>query len=125
MGQQTLGMNGEAYSLVVLDVGSDLEAVINTRTREDPWQHLDELAALWGHTPKAIRGDGAAEFEHAAGFEAWRRRHETTTTYAAVRNIMPNSNKTWSHSHRTQLLSHIGCASTPSCCCTTLAAWLS
>jgi hypothetical protein len=50
---------------------------------------------------------------------------ETTTMYAAVRNIMPNSNKTWSHSHRTQLLSHIGCASTPSCCCTTLAAWLS
>jgi hypothetical protein len=36
MGQQTLGMNGEAYSLVVLDVGSDLGAVINTRTREDP-----------------------------------------------------------------------------------------
>jgi hypothetical protein len=25
-----------------------------------PWQHLDELAALWGHTPKAIRGDGSA-----------------------------------------------------------------
>ena len=48
MGQETLGMNGEAYSLVVLDVGSDLGAVINTRTREDPWQHLDELAALWG-----------------------------------------------------------------------------
>jgi hypothetical protein len=135
MGQQTLGMNGEAYSLVVLDVGSDLGAVINTRTREDPWQHLDALAALWGHTPKAIRGDGAAEFEHAAGFKAWRRRHgivfdpvetyrhtmqgrienfvkqvkvhsrcilqhanlperfwsETTTMYAAVRNIMPNS----------------------------------
>jgi hypothetical protein len=48
-------LNGEAYALVVLDVGSNLGAVINTRTREDPWQHLDELAALWGHTPKAIR----------------------------------------------------------------------
>jgi hypothetical protein len=76
MGQQTLGMNGEAYSLVVLDVVSDLEAVINTRTREDPWQHLDELAAtLWGYTPKVIRGDGASEFEHAAGFKTWRRRY--------------------------------------------------
>jgi hypothetical protein len=135
MGQQTLGMHGEAYSLVVLDVGSDLGAVINTRTREDPWQHLEALAALWGHTPKSIRGDGAAEFEDAAGFKAWRRRHgivfdpveiyrhtmqgrienfvkqvkvhsrcilqhanlperfwsETTTMYAAVRNIVPNS----------------------------------
>jgi hypothetical protein len=70
MGQQTLRMNGEAYSLVVLDVGSDLGAVINTRTREDPWQHLEAMAALWGHTSKAIRGDGAAEFEHAAGFKA-------------------------------------------------------
>jgi hypothetical protein len=135
MEQQTFGMNCEAYSLVVLDVGSDLGTVINTRTREDPWQHLDELAALWGKTPKAIRGDCAAEFEHAAGFKAWRRRYgivfdpvetyqhtmqgrienfvkqvkvhsrcilqhanlperfwsETTTMYAAVRNIMPNS----------------------------------
>jgi hypothetical protein len=135
MGQQTLGMNGESYSLVVLDVGSDLGAVINTRTREDPWQHLETLAALWGHTPQPIRGDCAAEFEHAAGFKTWRRRYgivfdpvetyqhtmqgrienfvkqvkvhsrcilqhanlperfwsETTTMYAAVRNIMPNS----------------------------------
>jgi hypothetical protein len=56
MGQQTLGMSGEAYSLVVLDVGSDLGAVINTRTREDLWQHLDELAALWGHTEDAPKG---------------------------------------------------------------------
>ena len=31
MGQQTLGMNCEAYSLVLLDVGSGLGAVINTR----------------------------------------------------------------------------------------------
>jgi hypothetical protein len=54
MGQKTLGLNGEAYALVVLDIGSDLGAVINTRTREDPWQHLDGLAAIWGHTPKAI-----------------------------------------------------------------------
>jgi hypothetical protein len=55
MGQKTLGLNGEAYALVVLDVGSNLGAVINTRTHEDPWQQLDELAAPWGHTPKAIR----------------------------------------------------------------------
>ena len=68
-------MNGEAYSLVVLDVGSSLGAVINTRTREDLWQDLNALVALWRHTPKATRGDGAAEFEHAAGFKAWRRRH--------------------------------------------------
>jgi hypothetical protein len=32
MGQVTLGMNGEAYALVVLDVGSGLGAVINTKT---------------------------------------------------------------------------------------------
>ena len=75
MGQQTLGLNGEAYALVLLDIGSDIGAVINTRTREDPWQHWDELAALWGHTPKAIRGDGAAEFEHSADFKACRRKH--------------------------------------------------
>ena len=37
MGQGTLGLNGEAYALVVLDVGSGLGAVINTKTREDPW----------------------------------------------------------------------------------------
>jgi hypothetical protein len=37
MGQQTLGLNGEAYALVVLDIGSNIGAVINTRTREDPW----------------------------------------------------------------------------------------
>ena len=55
MGQKTLGLNSEAYAFVVLDVGSNLGAVINTRTREDPWQHLGELAALWGHTPRAIR----------------------------------------------------------------------
>jgi hypothetical protein len=40
MGQKTLGLNGEAYSIVVLDVGSNLGAVINTCTREDPWQHF-------------------------------------------------------------------------------------
>jgi hypothetical protein len=40
MGQKTFGLNGEAYSIVVLDVGSNLGAVINTRTREDPWQHF-------------------------------------------------------------------------------------
>jgi hypothetical protein len=54
MGQQTFRMNCEAYSRVVLDVGSSLGAVINTRTREDPWQHLNALVAFWGHTPKAI-----------------------------------------------------------------------
>ena len=75
MGQKMLGLNGEAYALVLLDIGSDIGAVINTRTREDPWQHWDELAALWGHTPKAIRGDGAAEFEHSADFKACRRKH--------------------------------------------------
>ena len=46
MVQKMLGLNGEAYALVVLDIGSNLGAVINTRTREDPWQHLDALAAL-------------------------------------------------------------------------------
>jgi hypothetical protein len=61
MGQKTLGLNGEAYALVVLVIGSNLGVVINTRTREDPWQHLDDLAAPWGHTPKAIRGEGAAD----------------------------------------------------------------
>ena len=75
MGQQTLGLNGEAYALLVLDIGSNIGAVINTRTREDHWQHLDELAALWGHTPKAIRGNVVAEFEHSAGFKAWSRNH--------------------------------------------------
>jgi hypothetical protein len=40
MGQKTLGLNCEAYSIVVLDVGSNLSAVINTPTREDPWQHF-------------------------------------------------------------------------------------
>ncbi len=34
MGQQMIGMNGEGYSLLVLDLGSDLGAVINTHTRE-------------------------------------------------------------------------------------------
>ncbi len=76
IGQKTLGLNSEAYAIVVLDVGSNLGAVINTRTREDPWQNLDELAALWGHTPKAIRGDGTAKFMHADGFKAWRRKHQ-------------------------------------------------
>jgi hypothetical protein len=75
MGQHTLGLNGEEYALVVLDVGSGLVAVINTKTREDPWKLLDELAVLWGNHPKAIRGDGAAEFEHADGFKTWRRKH--------------------------------------------------
>ena len=75
MGQVTLGMNGEAYALVVLDVGSGLGAVINTKTREDPWQKLQELTALWGKHPKAVRGDGAAEFEHSDGFKAWRCKH--------------------------------------------------
>ena len=32
MGQQTLGLNGEADALVVLDIGSNLGAVINTCT---------------------------------------------------------------------------------------------
>ena len=40
IGQKTLGLNSEAYAIVVLDVGSNLGAVINTRTREDPWQHF-------------------------------------------------------------------------------------
>ena len=71
MGQETLGLDGEGYTLAVLDVGSNLGAVINTRTREDPWEELRELAALWGHVPKAIRGDGAKEFFHAKGFKAW------------------------------------------------------
>ena len=75
MGQKTLGLNCEAYAIVVLDVGSKLGAVINTRTREDPLQHLDELAALWGHPPKAIHGDGTAEFMHTDDFKAWRRKH--------------------------------------------------
>jgi len=47
MGQQTIRLNGEAYPIVVLDIGSNIDAVINTRTREDPLQHLDELAELW------------------------------------------------------------------------------
>ena len=72
MGQETLGLDGEGYTLAVLDIGSNLGAVINTRTREDPWEELRELAALWGHVPKAIRGDGAKEFFHAKGFKAWR-----------------------------------------------------
>ena len=72
MGQQTLGLNGEAYALVVLDIGSNLGAVINTKTREDPWHHLDELAALWENYSKAIR----AEFEHSDGFKTWRRKHQ-------------------------------------------------
>jgi hypothetical protein len=55
MGQQTLGLNGEAYAIVELDIGSNLGAVINTKTREDPWRHLDELAVLWGQYPKPIR----------------------------------------------------------------------
>ena len=80
MGQVTLGMNGEAYALVVLDVGSGLGAVINTKTREDPWQKLQELTALWGEHPKAVRGDGAAEFEHSDGFKAWRRKHKSRST---------------------------------------------
>ena len=71
MGQETLGLDGEGYTLAVLDVGSNLGTVINTRTREDPWEKLRELAALWGHAPKAIRGDGAKEFFHAKGFKAW------------------------------------------------------
>jgi hypothetical protein len=76
MGQKTIGLNCETYALVVLDVGSNLGAVINTRTREDPWQHLDELAVIWGHTPKAIHGDCAAEFMHADGFKAWHSKHQ-------------------------------------------------
>ena len=80
MWQETLGLNGEAYALVVLDVGPGLGAVINTKTREDPWQKLDELAALWGNHPKAVRGDGAAEFEHSDGFKAWRRKHKSRST---------------------------------------------
>jgi len=75
MGQATIGLNGEAYALVVLYVGSGLGAVINTKTREDPWQKLQELTALWGEHPKAVHGDGAAEFEHSDGFKAWRRKH--------------------------------------------------
>ena len=71
MGQQTIGLNWKAYVFVVLDVGSNLGAVINTRTREDPWQHLDELAELWGYTPKAIRCDDVAEFKHADSFKVW------------------------------------------------------
>jgi hypothetical protein len=46
------------------------------RTREDPWQHLDELATLWGHTPKAIPGDDAAEFMHADCFKVCHRKHQ-------------------------------------------------
>jgi hypothetical protein len=66
--------NRIAYALVVLDIGSNLGAVINTKTREDPWRHLDELAGLWGQYPKAIRVDGAAEFE-SDGFKTWHRKH--------------------------------------------------
>jgi hypothetical protein len=80
MGQHTLGLNGEEYALVVLDVGSGLGAVINTKTREDPWKLLDELAVLWGNHPKAIRGDGAAEFEHSDGFKTWRRKHKIASS---------------------------------------------
>ena len=71
MGQETLGLDGEGYTLAVLDVGSNLGTVINTRTREDPWEELRELAALWGHAPKAIRGDEAKEFFHAKGLKVW------------------------------------------------------
>jgi hypothetical protein len=53
MGQKTFRLNGKAHALVVLDIGSNIRASINTRTREDIWQHLDELATFWGHTPKA------------------------------------------------------------------------
>ncbi len=78
MGQHMLGLNSEEYALVVLDVGSGLGTVINTKTREDPWKLLDELAVLWGNHPKAIRGDGAAEFEHSDGFKTCRRKHKIT-----------------------------------------------
>ena len=31
---------------------------------------------LWGNHPRAIFGDGAAEFEHSDGFKTWRRKHQ-------------------------------------------------
>ena len=80
MGQQTLGMNCEAYSLVVIDVGSGLV--------------LSSILA---------------------------RVRTLVSTWTMCGTLCPTA-KTWSHSQR---LSHIGCASTASCCCTALAACLS
>jgi hypothetical protein len=76
MGQHELRLNSEEYVFVVLDVGSGLDVVINTKTREDPWKLLDELAVLWGNHPKAMPGDGAAEFEHFDCFKTWHRKHK-------------------------------------------------
>jgi hypothetical protein len=88
MGQKTLGLNGEACALVVLDIWSNLGVVINTRTREDPWQHLDDLAAmswpLWGHTPKAIRGDGRRK-HHVASNPVEKYRH---TMQGRIENLV-------------------------------------
>ena len=78
MGLETLGPNGEMYALVVMDAGSDLVYIHPTHTRSRVWEHLDEVIALWGYAPNAIRCDAAAEFIHDKLFKAWRRKHHIT-----------------------------------------------
>ena len=75
MGQGTLGTGQEKYALVVMDAGSDLADAIPTKTREEPWLLLEDLASRWGYTPDSIPCDNAAEFVKDARFKAWRRKH--------------------------------------------------
>ena len=75
MGQGTLGTGQEKYALVVMDAGSDLADAIPTKTREEPWLLLEDLASRWGYMPDSIRCDNAAEFVKDGRFKAWRRKH--------------------------------------------------
>ena len=71
MGQETLGGGGEQYVLVVMDAGSDLIFLKPTTTRDRVWEHLEEVAALWGRLPKVIRCDNGAEFVKDKMLKAW------------------------------------------------------
>ena len=88
MGQETLGNGGEQYALVVMDAGSDLVFIKPTTTRDRVWEHLEEVAALWGRLPTVIRCDNGAEFVKDKMLKAWRRKH-----FIALRATQPHRHK--------------------------------
>ena len=88
MGQETHGNGGEQYVLVVMDAGSDLVFIKPTITRDRVWEHLEEVAALWGRLPTAIRCDNGTEFVKDKLLKAWRRKH-----FIALRATQPHRHK--------------------------------
>ena len=63
---------------MVVNGDNDMLDVTCTKTRQQPWKHLDDLAARWGHYPAMIRCDHAYEFVNDTRFKAWCEKHQIT-----------------------------------------------